>query len=211
MKPHDAFSAVLLYPEDDSVIEEYASQPFIADFLDDLFEQDERLARQKSEVTRLLIHGFEASIGTCVLLDQPRTHTIIFSHGPLAQKQSQLLWNQLARSNRLDWLPSFRFLPDPNENNIETYDWVYRWIPFADYLQKQKVESQIQEIIRSLAPQGLAFVAGPEYIPTLVANQPMQILFGEVGSEVQPFLMHRSILPKSRLHQDLHIWCLQRM
>lgn len=211
MKPHEAFSAVLLYPEDDSVIDEYASQPFIADFLDDLFEQDERLARQKAEAKRLLIHGFEASIGTCVLLDQPRTHTIVFTHGPLAQKHAQLLWNQLARSNRLDWLSSIRFLPAATANNPETYDWLYRWIPFADYSEEQKVETHLQEIIRSLAHQGVAFVAGPESIPNLLANLPVQILFGEVGSEVQPFKMHQSILPKSRLDPRLHIWCLQRV
>lgn len=211
MKPQEAFSAVLLYPEDDSVIEEYASQPFIADFLDDLFEQDERLARQKADAKRLLIHGFEASIGTCVVLDQPRPHTMVFSHGPLAQKHAQMLWNQLARSNRLDWLPLIRFLPASTATNPDTYDWLYRWIPFADYSEEQQIESHIQEIVRSLAPQGVAFVAGPESIPTHVASLPIQILFGEVGSEVQPFKMHQSILPKSRLHPRLYIWCLQRV
>jgi len=211
VEPHDAFSAVLLYPEDDSVIEEYASQPFIADFLDDLFDQDERLAQQKNKAKRLLIHGFEASIGTCILLDQPRTHTIVFSHGPLAQKHAQLLWNQLARSNRLDWLPSFRFLPESTVPESEMYDWVYRWIPFADYNQEQKVERHIHDIVQALAPTGLAFVAGPESIPSVVANLAVQILFGEIGSEVQPFMMHRSILPKSQLNSRLHIWCLQKV
>ena len=209
--PQDAFSAVLLYHKDESVIEEYASQPFVADFLDDLFEQDTRLAQPKAEARQLLIHGFDASIGTCLILDHPRTHTIFFTHAALAQKQAQLLWNQLARSNRLDWLPSFRFLPAAPAGNAETYDWLYRWIPFAEYDQDQAIQGNIQEIVRALAPKGLAFVAGPESIPALVANLPVQILCGEKCSDLQPFHLHRSILPKSQLNPRLHIWCLQKI
>jgi len=208
--PQDAFSAVLLYQKDESVIEEYASQPFVADFLDDVFEQDARLAQQKAEAKQLLIHGFDASIGTCLALDHQRTHTILFTHAALAQKQAQSLWNQLARSNRLDWLPSFRFCPAAPAGNADTYDWIYRWIPFAEYSQDQTLEKHVQEIVSALAPQGLAFVAGPETIPTHLANHPVQILFGEKCSDLQPFHMHRSILPKSQLNPRLHIWCLQK-
>ena len=43
VNPGDAFSAVLLYPEDDAAISEWSSQPFVADYLDDVLEQDERL------------------------------------------------------------------------------------------------------------------------------------------------------------------------
>ena len=209
--PTDAFSAVLLYPEDDSVIEEYASQPFIADFLDDLVEQDQQLASKKSEAHHVVIQAFDAAIGTCVLLDQPRPHTILYFHAALAQKQAQLLWNQLARSHRLDWLPSFRFLPVATSDHSEKSHWMYRWIPFADYSQDQRLLQHIQDVEMTLAPQGLAFVAGPASIPALVANLPVRILFGEAGSELQPFLMHRSILPKSQLNPHLHIWCLQKM
>jgi hypothetical protein len=209
--PHDAFSSVLLYPENDSLIEEYASQPFIADFLDDLLEQDQQLANKKAEAQRVLIHGFDAAIGTCLMLDQPRTHTILFSQAALAQKQAQLLWNQLARNQRLETISSFRFLPIVTGEHAEQYDWVFQWIPFAEYPQEQRLQQFLQEIVLTLAPQGLAFVAGPESIPALVANLAVRILFGEAGSELQPFLMHRSILPKSQLNPNLYIWCLQKM
>jgi len=202
--PHDAFSAVLLYQKDESVIEEYASQPFVADFLDDLSEQDARFAQQKAEAKQIMIHGFDASIGTCLVLDHPRTHTIFFTHAALAQKQAQLLWNQLARNNRLDWLPTFRFCPAVPAGNEETYDWLYRWIPFAEYGQDQTLENKIQEIVRALAPQGLAFIASLESIPALVTNHPVKILLGEKCSELQPFHIHRSILPKSQLNPRLH-------
>ncbi|MDT7041115.1 hypothetical protein [Candidatus Nitronereus thalassa] len=211
VKPADAFSAVLLYPQDDSPIEEFASQPFIADFLDDFVEQNQQLAIKRSEAQHVLIHTFDAAIGTCLLLDQHRPHRVMYSHAALAQKQAQLLWNQLARSHRLDWLSSFRFLPMSPMKHSEKFNWIYRWIPFADYQQDQRLLQNIQDIVATLAPQGLAFVAGPESIPALVANLPVRILFGEAGSELQPFLMHRSILPKSRLNPHLHIWCLQKI
>jgi len=209
--PQDAFSAVLLYPEDESMIEDYASQPFITDFLDDLFEQDAHLARQRSDGNRVMIHGFDASIGTCVLLDRHRIHTLYCTHAALAQKQAQLLWNQLARSNRLDWLSSFRFLSSSSPGSGETYDWLYWWIQFADYEDNQKLQGHVQEIVSALDAGGLAFVAGPESLPTFIANLPIHILFGEQGSNLQPFHMHRSILPKSQLNPRLHIWCLQKM
>lgn len=209
--PREAFSAVLLYPEDDSIIEEYASQPFIADFLDDLFEQDARLDQFKSGAKNVLVHGFDASIGTCLLLDPPRSHTIFFTHPALVQKHAQLLWNQLAKSNRLDCLPLFRFFPTGSQGYSETYDWTFRWIPFEDYAQEQTLRNHIEQTVNFLAPRGLAFVAGPETIPSYVANYPIQILYGEQGAELQPFAMHRSILPKSQLNPRLYVWCLQKV
>ncbi len=204
---HDAFSAVLLYQKNESVIEEYAMWR-----ISSMICLTRMLALQKkAEAKQLMIHGFDANIETCLVLDHPRTHTIFFTHAALAQQQAQLLWNQLARNNRLDWLPMFRLCPAGPDRNAETYDWLYRWIPFAEYGQDQTLENKILEILVTLAPRGMAFVAGPESIPAMVANHPVQILFGEKCSDLQPFHMHRSILPKSQLNPRLHIWCLQKV
>ena len=208
--PQEAFSAVLLYPEDDSPIEEYASQPFVADFLDDIFEQDDRLAQARDRATRVAIYGFDASLGTCLVLDQPRPHTLGFTHPALAQKQAQNLWNQLARSNRLDWLGLFRFFPAFDITSSEPSDWVYYWIPFSHYDQESSMKDHLQHISDMLASQGLAFVAGPQSIPSHAAKSSLHILFGESGSELQPFTMHRSILPNSKLNPHLYVWCLQK-
>ncbi len=210
VKAKDAFASVLLYPEDDSLIGEYSSQPFVADFLDDLFEQDKDLARKRAEAKRILIHGFEASIGTCIVLEPSCQHTIVFDHIPLAQKQAQMLWNRLARSNKLDWLQSFRFIREKRADYGEFYDWLYRWIPFEEYTQKAKVQESIKEVAALLSPSGLAFVAGPRSVPTLADSLPVNILFGQMASSLQPFSMHQSILPKSNLHPHLHIWCLRK-
>ena len=209
--PHEAFSAVLLYPDDDSVIEDYATQPFVADFLDDLFEQESHFVEHKAKARRVLIHGFEASLRTCGLFDQPRSHTILFTHAALVQKQAQLLWNQLARDQRLDSLPLFQFLPAATTRYAGQYDWVYRWIPFAELNQDAILTRTIQDIVMALAAQGMAFVTGPASMPALIANLPVRILFGERGDALQSFTMHRSVLPKSRINPLLHIWGLQKI
>jgi len=210
VSPQDAFSAVLLYPDDESVIEEYASQPFVADFLDDLFEQDERLSQARAQARQVFIHGFEASLGSCMLLDPPRPHTLLYSHGAFAQKQAQMLWNQLAQRKQLDWLPSFQFLSFATGKQLDHFDWVYRWIPFSDYDTDQSLHDHLQRIVETLAPQGLAFVAGPDSLPSHAAYFPIQVLFGELVSDLQPFKIHQSILPKSKLHSRLHVWCVHK-
>ena len=43
ISPIDAYGAVLLYPEDESEIGECAAQPFVADYLEDLAEQDREI------------------------------------------------------------------------------------------------------------------------------------------------------------------------
>ena len=85
VSPREAYSAVLLYPEDDTPISDLATQPFVADFLNDFIEQDQRLAVQVGQSGQILIHGFDAAIGTLLALDQPRSTTIVYSHGAYAQ------------------------------------------------------------------------------------------------------------------------------
>ncbi|MEC4673943.1 MAG: hypothetical protein VST68_07115, partial [Nitrospirota bacterium] len=97
VNPGDAFSAVLLYPEDDAAISEWSSQPFVADYLDDVLEQDERLVAHRASCSKVLVHGFDSTIGTCLTTDLRCEHTILFSHEGYAQKHAQVLWNQLAR------------------------------------------------------------------------------------------------------------------
>ena len=62
VSPQEAYSAVLLYPEDDEPISDLASQPFVADFLNDFIEQDQRLAVQVGQSGQTLIHGFDGVI-----------------------------------------------------------------------------------------------------------------------------------------------------
>ncbi|MCE9534981.1 MAG: hypothetical protein K8R65_01035, partial [Nitrospirae bacterium] len=59
-----AYGAVLLYPEDESQIGERAAQPFVADYLQDLGEQDREIGAALSHAGRVLIDNGDAVIAT---------------------------------------------------------------------------------------------------------------------------------------------------
>lgn len=211
VSPQEAYSAVLLYPEDDAPISELASQPFVADWLNDFIEQDQRLADQVGRAGHVLIHGFDAVIGTLLTLDRPRSTTIVYSRATYAQKHAQAVWNQFARNNRLDWQESYRFLSqEAFRYGASTYDLTYVWLPFTSYDDPATVQAHLARISAALSPNALACLAGPDSLPSLVSGLPLDIVFGDLVANLQPFRMHKSILPKATLHPRLSIWLLKK-
>jgi len=207
--PVDAYSAVLLYPEDDTPIGEWSSQPFVADYLDDILEQEEFLASRRGSSSKVLVHGFDATIGTCLVTDHPCAHTILFTHGAYSQKQAQILWNQLAQVHHLDQLSNYQFLTHAQYGETayeDAYDLIFRWIPYELYANLNALTNVLVKITQSLKGGGLAFVAGPESLSRCVQGFSLQILFGEEVRGLQPFQLHRSILPKACLNPDLWVW-----
>lgn len=211
VSPRDAYSAVLFYPEDAVPISDLASQPFVADFLNDFIEQDQRLAAQVGQSGDIFIHGFDAVIGTLLALDRPRSTTIVYSHGAYARKQAQGLWNQLARKSRLDWQGAYRFLSEEaTRHGVSAYDLMYVWLPFASYDDAATLQNRLLRISEALRPNGLAFLAGPDSLSSIVSGLPLEIVFGDMASNGQPFRMHKSILPKATLNPRLTVWILKR-
>ena len=208
----EAYSAVLLYPEDDEPISDLASQPFVADFLNDFIEQDQRMAGQVGRAGEILIHGFDGVIGT-LLAGQPRSTTIVYSRGAYAQKHAQAAWNQLARNDRLDRQGSYRFLSEEALHHgvyRTMYDLMYVWLPFASYDDTATLRDDLSRISGALRPNALAFLAGPDSLSSIVSGLPLEIVFGDLASNSQPFRMHQSILPKATLNPRLSIWILKK-
>ncbi len=208
----EAYSAVLLYPEDDEPISDLASQPFVADFLNDFIEQDQRMAGQVGRAGEILIHGFDGVIGT-LLAGQPRSTTIVYSRGAYAQKHAQAAWNQLARNDRLDRQGSYRFLSEEALHHgvyRTMYDLMYVWLPFASYDDTATLQDDLSRISGALRPNALAFLAGPDSLSSIVSGLPLEIVFSDLASNSQPFRMHQSILPKATLNPRLSIWILKK-
>ena len=211
--PIESYSAVLLYPEGEDMIAELPSQPFVADYLDDLIEQDPQLASVRASSFRVLVDGFDATIGTCLVTDHPCQHTILYFHPAYAQKQAQFLWNKLARGNQLDHLSYFRFvshrgydeLPEPG-----TFQLIFKWIPFESYSDPNELSRCLRQLSGGLCQGGMAFVAGPGLLGESLGALSLQCVFEESVSTLPTFHMHRSILPNARLHPDLHVWGLQK-
>ena len=119
VSPEEAFGAVLFYPDDQQEIGELATQPFVADYLQDLLEQDRMLTARVAGAGRVLITGFDSAIVTCIGHDRPRAYTVVYEHPAFAQRQSQMLWNLLARAQRLDWLTHMTMRPRSEEAGEE--------------------------------------------------------------------------------------------
>ena len=211
ISPREAYSAVLLYPEDETPVGELASQPFVADFLSDFIEQDQDLAFRVQQSGRILIRGFDGVIGSLLDFDRPRCTTIVYSHAAYAQKHAQASWNQLARKNRLDQQKSYRFLSENTfRHEASAYDLMYVWLPFASYDDAARLQDHLRQISDALRPNGLAFLAGPDSLSSIVTGLPLDIVFGDLVAQLQPFRMHQSILPKATLNPRLSVWILKR-
>ena len=87
---------------------------------------------------------------------------------------------------------------------------MYVWLPFASYDEESTLQDRLRRISEALRPNALAFLAGPDSLPSLVAGLPLEIVFGDCVSDLQPFRMHKSILPKATLHPRLSVWGFQK-
>lgn len=206
VEPAQAFSAVLIYPDDDREIGELESQPFVADYLQDLIEQVPELSSRVGRSATVLIDGFDAAVTTCLRLDGLRHHTILYRHPAFAQKQAQLLWNQLAQTNHLDRLPHFTFLPAVGageEAYRQAHDILFTWTPFADFSRPERLQEGSRRIAATLRPGGLAFTVGPAALQSYLTSSGLTILQQTPVEQLPTFAMHQSILPKARLKAGL--------
>ena len=131
-----AYGAVLLYPDDETPIDELAAQPFVADYLEDVAEHDREIGRLVAQANQVLIHNGDAVIATCIAFDRPRDYTIAVREPAFAQKQAQQLWTTSAQLQRWDWLKRIRFLsidtlPGRSHASAETFDLAYQWVPLG--------------------------------------------------------------------------------
>ena len=211
--PQEAFSSVLLYPDDDTEIGELASQPFVADYLQDSFEQNPALGAALRRANTVLIDNFDATITTCISLDRPRSYTILYRHPAYAQKQAQALWQTLAKTQRLDWIKGMSFLPYETGRNTaygKPADLLFIWIPFAIHGDALKLHETIRAIAGALASGGLAFVVGPISLQSGFQAQQLRVLQAEPVESLPTFRIHQTILPKSRLKAGLTLFHLAK-
>ena len=207
--PADAFGAVLFYPDNDQPIGELAAQPFVADYLQDLAEQDREIGAILSRAERILINNGDAVIATCVSFDRPRDYTVHVHHAAFAQKQAQQLWTVSAELQRWDWLRRIRFLLGeslPQDTFQQRHDLIYGWVPSVWHNQSTMLAEHMKVLHRWLQPRGHAFLVGPAQLAEHL-NQDGWLLRWQEGVENLPtFRMHRSILPKSRLSPHLTLF-----
>ncbi|MBI4401724.1 MAG: hypothetical protein HY581_08845, partial [Nitrospirae bacterium] len=210
--PAQAFSSVLLYPEDDAEIEEAPTQPFVADYLQDTVEQRPDLATHLARAEQALIHNFDAALTACISLDRPRDYTILYSRPEFAQKHAQALWNQLAQARHLDWAKRIRLLPAEGYRKPaydQQYDLIYEWMPFSHFGQATRLEEIARTIAGALRSGSLAFMVGPQALSQSLQAQRLRILQMEPVETLPTFRMHQTILPQARVKPGLLLYVVR--
>jgi hypothetical protein len=208
MDPAEAYGAVLFYPDDHRPIGELAAQPFVADYLQDLGEQDRGIGAILSRAERVLIDNGDAVIATCVLFDRPRDYTAWVRHGAFAQRQAQQLWSQCAGLRRWDWLERTRFLPADTANGVTgpRFDLIYQWVPYASFGVPSQLTGAVARLRKILQPRGNAFIVGPYGLRDLLARWGFERCWEESVENLPTFRMHRTILPAAKLTAGLTLF-----
>jgi hypothetical protein len=210
--PVEAYGAVLFYPDDEREIDELAAQPFVADYLQDLGEQDRDIGSILSRAEHVLIQNGDAVISTCVLFDRPRHYTVQITHPAYAQRQAQQLWTQCAEVQRWDWLHQIRFrVEDPAQtaSSQPSYDLVYRWLPYETFAPSSDLNRAAESLRKVLKQGGHAFLVAPSIARDLLSKQRLQICWEELVENLPTFRMHRMILPLARLKAGLTLFHLR--
>ncbi len=212
--PTDAYGAVLFYPDDDHEISELAAQPFVADYVQDLGEQDREIGMILSRAERVLIDNGDAVISTCIPFDRPRDYMASIRHAAYAQRQAQQLWTQCAAAQRWEWLQRIRFVTaDLWENTTASHqscDLVYQWLPYDSFSSPARLTTIVTNLRQVLRPGGNAFIVGPAHLRELLMRQGGQICWEESVENLPTFRMHRTILPKARVKAGLTVFHIRQ-
>jgi hypothetical protein len=212
--PADAYGAVLLYPDDESEIGECAAQPFVADYVQDLSEQDREIGAVLSRAGHVLIDNGDAVIATCITFDRPREYTVLVRYPAFAQKQAQRLWTICTELQRWDWLSHIQFVSHEGPHDGEaphSYDVVYHWVPYDSGDLPASLAERMKRISRSLRGGGTAFVIGPAQLGQYGASDGLQVCWEEPVEQLPTFRMHRTILPKARLRTGLTLFYIKKV
>jgi hypothetical protein len=214
IRPADAFGAVLFYPDGEEEISELAAQPFVADFVQDLAEQDPETEKILSRAERVLIDNGDAVIAACIPFDRPRDYTISSYHAAYAQRQAQELWARCAVSQQWEWLKRIRIVPvstwDQTVASFQPYDLVYQWLPYASFTEAAVVTANMARLRQVLRPQGSAFVVGPVDLRMALAQNELVVIWEESVESLPTVQMHKTILPKARVKAGLTLFHIRR-
>ncbi len=210
--PGEAFSTAVLYPDDDRDVSDIAAHAFVADYLQDRLEQDRTLQQHLSQASELLIDGFDSAITSCLWLDRPRAHTVLYREQAFAQKQAQALWNQLARQGRLSWIPQYRFTMGSVSALVpgsRRYPLIYSWLPQQAWTPPA-ISQYVSAVASCLASTGTAFLVGPLSLTSSLSAQGFRTHQCQPVDELESVAMHRTILPKTTLRADLTLFFVTR-
>jgi hypothetical protein len=210
LSPMEAYGAVLSYPDDEREIGEPSAQPFVADYLQDVAEQDREIGRIMFQADRILIENGDAVIATCIPFDRPRDYVVSSRYAAYAQRQAQQLWTQCADVQRWDWLKRVRILPAGTWEEAcashPAFDLVYQWLPYDSFKSPSVLAGALTRLKQVLRPGGNAFVVGSADCGQRLTQGGFQIRWEEAVESLPTFRLHKTILPKARVKAALTLF-----
>jgi hypothetical protein len=186
----------------------------VADYLQDIGEQDREIGAVFSRAERVLIDNGDAVVATCIMFDRPRDYTVLVRYPAFAQKQAQQLWSVCAELQRWDCLLRIRFVSDEGPHDREaphSYDVVYHWVPYDSGDLAASLAERMKGISRILREGGNAFVIGPAQLGRQGSSHGLHVCWEEPVEQLPTFLMHRTILPKARLRAGLTLFHMKKV
>lgn len=211
--PADAFGAVLLYPDDDRAIPSMASQPFVVDYLLDLFEQEPPRAAAIARAQSILIDNLDAGIASLIPPDRPRAVRVLYADAPMAQRQAQRLWSQAVRGAQWQRMAHIQLLPRAASREAvyrQPYDVIYDWADEAVWADAAQASETVERIHASLAPGGLAVVVGPAQMRPMFQRPGLRLTDAWAVESLPTFRMHLTLLPKARVRAGLTLFCVTK-
>jgi hypothetical protein len=186
----------------------------VADYLQDLGEQDREIGAVLSRAERVLIDNGDAVVATCIMFDRLRDYTVLVRYPAFAQKQAQQLWTICAELQRWDWLSHIRFVSDEGRHDREapaSYDLVYHWVPYDSGHLPTNLAERMKGISRILREGGHAFVIGPAQLGQQSSSSGLRVCWEEPVEQLPTFRMHRTILPKAKLKAGLTLFYMKKV
>ncbi len=209
----EAFSAVLLYPDDDREIDEPASQPFVADHLEDL-RSDSTVAPHLAGAKTCLIVNFDAAVAACLDLNRSREYLVLYTRAAYAQKQAQALWTRLEQGNLTGQAHRIKFAvmgADILDTGSVRHDLVYDWIPFGLHEDENRLNAAVAWAAGAMQAGGLCFMVGPPAVRSLLKNHRLHLVKADPVEQLPTFRMHRTILPRAKLRGGLTLYYARKI
>src|SRR5205085_5470296 len=161
--PKQAYLAVPLYPEDDAIVEEFATQPLAIEQILEYLEPLLPAGTLSSSFGSVLVDQWETVSAECLEATRAASAIVLYDRPEFAQRQAQRLWDKTSTAGNLTRMTKIRFLPVARRPQAydTVYDLILRWIPFAQYAQGVAMDQALEEIAKALRNGAIAIVAGP--------------------------------------------------
>jgi hypothetical protein len=211
--PVKAIFTLPFYPEGADEIEESTVQPMALDQMFYYMELCPDMPDKLQKSRRVLIHTLDAVISGCIDCTAEREYTVLYDSAEFAQKNAQLLWDYAASRDQLPALAKVNFLKESDHVESayrESYDLIFKWIPFLYYQEKAICEQILRSLVSALNPGGLLFLAGPAPIVGLLEHYGLKNLYCDAVMDMPFFHQHRKMCPENRVNPSLTVFLAEK-